>query len=143
MALSAGEQIKAAGNLYSIREFLCFGQKSALFEALKGEEAPEFATMIEQLKARIDTMPVTYEQDGKGDEAIAYLHYFHGGFDWYITEKDVSGEGHPQAFGLASMGDYPEMGYINIEELMKHGVEMDLYFEPTPIGDIQRKLMAV
>lgn len=142
MALSASRKMTTAGNLHAIREFIGMSQRSALFEALKGEEAVEFADMIDQLHARIDTMPVTYEQDGKGDEAIVYLHYFHGGFDWYITEKDMSGEGHPQAFGLASMGGWPELGYINIEELIHHGVELDLYFDPTTLGEIKKKLMA-
>lgn len=44
-----------------------------------------------------------YEQDGKGEEAIVTLHYFRGGMDWFITEKDMEPEQH-QAFGLADLG---------------------------------------
>lgn len=34
------------------------------------------------------TTPDLYEQDGKGDAAIVYAHYFVGGCDWLITEYD-------------------------------------------------------
>lgn len=81
--------------------------------------------------------PKTYEQDGKGDQAIAYLHYFTSNGDFYITEKDID-DGVTQAFGLASIGDsYPELGYISITELVKNGAEIDLHFEPKTLGEIK------
>jgi len=45
-----------------------------------------------------------------------------------------------QAFGLASMGDDPELGYISICELIELGVELDLYFTPVPIGECRAAL---
>jgi len=36
-------------------------------------------------------MPVTWEQDGAGDDAMVYLQYFYGGSDCTFTEKDVLG----------------------------------------------------
>ncbi len=71
-----------------------------------------------------------------GIEAIAYLHYFLSGFDWYITERDMERQ-QLQAFGLACMGE-EEMGYINIVEFIRNGAELDLYFEPRSL----RKILA-
>ena len=76
---------------------------------------------------------------GKGDDAIVYLHYFFGGCDWYITEKDVDG-GVQQAFGYAVLfGDKQnaELGYICITEITQFGAELDLYFTPCPLAEIK------
>ncbi len=82
-------------------------------------------------------MPKTYEQDGKGDDAVVYLHYFRGDMDWYITEKDMEAEQH-QAFGLADLGmGFPELGYINISELIDNNVELDLYWEPKTLREVK------
>ena len=43
-----------------------------------GDEADFFLSKLIDLAQQIDTMPKTYEQDGKGDQATAYLHYFLG-----------------------------------------------------------------
>ncbi|WP_281400841.1 DUF2958 domain-containing protein [sulfur-oxidizing endosymbiont of Gigantopelta aegis] len=86
----------------------------------------------------IKTMPKTGEQENKGDEAIAYLHYFVGAFDWYISEKDMLDE-QIQAFGLGSMG-YPEYGYISIAELIENNVELDLHFKPEPLKVLKQDL---
>ena len=77
-------------------------------------------------------MPKTYEQDGNGGDAIVSLHYFKGGMEWYILERDKSDE-QEQAFGLADLGDGGELGYISIQELIENGAEIDLYFTPHPI----------
>jgi hypothetical protein len=76
-------------------------------------------------------MPKTYETDGQGDEAIAHLHYFTSGFDWYITERDMEEE-QLQAFGLACVHE-TELGYISIVELLRNGAELDLHFMPKAI----------
>lgn len=158
MTLSASQKAKAVSNLRSLNEFFPHSQKQALFEFLNGEEGDFFASLIADFKTRIDAMPVTYEQDGKGDDAIAYLHYFVGGHDFYITEKDMDDGGTIQAFGLTATRHGVSLGYISIAYLSGHHehfdpdhlpdadnfpcIEMDLYFEPTPIGEIKKKLMA-
>lgn len=63
-------------------------------------------------------MDKTYEQDGKGEESIAYLHYFRGSADWYILEKDSEPEQF-QAFGWADLGGGGELGYISIIDLVQ------------------------
>ena len=84
----------------------------------------------------IKNMPVTYEQDGKGKHAIAHLHYFKGGMDWYITEKDTETE-QLQAYGHANLGfGFGELGYISIAELIQNDIELDLHFTPKTLEEI-------
>ena len=94
-----------------------------------------------ELADLIKNMPVTYGQDGKGDQAIAYLHYFRGNQDWYITERDMGSEEdktQSQAFGLADLGYGGELGYISIVELVESGIEMDMYFSPKTLAEVRR-----
>jgi hypothetical protein len=92
-------------------------------------------------------MPKTGEQDGKGEQATAYLHYFAGGqASWYITEKDAGspdddpGTGQIQAFGLADLfGDGGELGYISIAEILENGGELDFHFTPKTLAEIRGK----
>lgn len=117
-------------------------------QARQGEEREYFKNMILKLKETIGTMPKTYETDGQGNEAIATLHYFKGGSDWYIVERDAGSPDdkeqgvQAQAFGFACLnGDTQnaELGYISIEELIEYGVELDLYYTPEKIGDIKTR----
>ena len=81
-------------------------------------------------------MPITYEQDGKGNDAIIYLHYFDGSNDWFISEKDIGSE-QIQAFGLVSLDfNESELGYISIKELLENEIEFDLNWTPTKIKDL-------
>lgn len=121
-----------------LTNFLPLAQAKVLKDLIKGEEGLHFAEAVQQLEHRINTMPQSYETDGQGDKAIAYLHYFVGGCDWYITEKDMETEQH-QAFGLACIHEV-ELGYISIEELKNtRGVELDLHFEAVPLSELKKK----
>lgn len=120
-----------------LRNFLSDAQLSALGDAVYGEEGQWFIDKIAEIADRIRNMPKTYEQDGKGDEAVVYLHYFLNNMDWYITEKDMETEQY-QAFGLADLGmGYPELGYISIEEITSAGAELDLHFEPKTLAEVK------
>lgn len=120
-------------------QFIGRSQMSALKTGLKGEEADFFRDKINEINHTIATMPKTYEQDGKGDNAVAHLHYFTPGGDWYITERDKETEQH-QAFGLANpFGDGGELGYISIPELTAAGAELDLYWKPKTLAEIRGK----
>jgi hypothetical protein len=103
---------------------------------MKGEEKDFFHSKMDEMKKIFQNMPETYDQDGKGDQAIVYLHYFKGNCDWYITERDSESE-QLQAFGYADLGYGGELGYINIEELVKNGVELDLHWEEKTLGEIK------
>ncbi len=121
-----------------LRKFIGPSQLGAVSDALvHGEESDYFMDKMEELTKLFRTMPKTYEQDGKGDDAVVYLHYFRGDMDWYITEKDMEAEQH-QAFGLADLGmGFPELGYINISELIDNNVELDLYWEPKTLREVK------
>jgi len=102
------------------------------------KNSDEFDDIINELGETITNMPTTGETDGQGKDAIAYLHYFKGGSDWYITEKDIEKKQY-QAFGYAVLnGDYQfaEFGYISIEELKEMGVELDFHWTPKSINEI-------
>jgi hypothetical protein len=124
-----------------IRPFLSRSQLAAMADGCRGEEMEFFLQKFVDLAQQIETMPQTYGQDGKGDQATAHLHYFIGGSDWYITEKDMDG-GIQQAFGYAILNgddECAELGYISIEELTRHGVELDLYFTPCTLAEIKAR----
>lgn len=118
-------------------QFIGGAQRIVLSQACEGEEGSHFAKVIQDLGQLLETMPKNYEQDGKGDNSIAYLHYFMGGMNWYITERDMEDE-QLQAFGLADLDmGCAELGYICIQELIENGVELDLYWTPKTLALIK------
>lgn len=123
--------------MIDIKQFVNANQLSVIRNLQHGEESTHFFELEHKVQKIINTMPKTYEQDGKGDDAIVYLHYFINGFDWYITERDM-GDRQIQAFGLAKIQtQYAELGYISIEELITNNVELDLHFTPTRVGNFK------
>lgn len=130
--------MEAAGALMELRPFIPRSQMSTLANLIKsGEEKQAYRDKVQSLVERIKSMPVTYEQDGKGMDSVAYLHYFTSAGDYYITEKDMEGDGTTQAFGHADAGmGMGELGYISIEELTQAGAELDLYFTPAPLKQV-------
>lgn len=62
-----------------------------------------------------------------------------GSWTWFVTEFDPETN---DAFGLVH-GFEKESGYFNLEELsevrgpMGIGLEVDVYFDPTPLSEIQ------
>jgi hypothetical protein len=131
---------EAIDALMTLREFMPSSQIQVIINAMRSEEKQYFFNKVVALAELIKGMPKTYEQDGKGNKAIAYLHYFRGTMDWYITEKDA---GSPednrqvQAFGLADLGYGGELGYISIVELLENQIELDMYFTPTELENIE------
>jgi len=125
-----------------LREFIPKNELELVIDYTKGKEDGFFVEKLLELYILILTMPKTYEQDGKGDEAIAYLHYFKGGSDWFITEKDINTdkEGQVQAFGYTILNgdkEMAEMGYISIKELIENNVELDLYWTPKTLKEVK------
>lgn len=101
---------------------------------LQSEE--DFSPTLADLEAIVAKLPKLYAQDGKGGEVIAYLHYFYGPNDWYITEYDRAEN---LFFGFANLGDpvNAEFGYINPQELISSNkVELDFHFNPTKFSDL-------
>lgn len=126
----------AREDFQTLRPFLSASQADAIRKGLSGADSSYFSRKFREYSDRVRKMPVTYQQDGKGDAAIVHLHYFKGGCDWYITEKDMDGSGTTQAFGYACMGS-PELGYISIAELVRNGAELDLNWTPKTLGEVK------
>ena len=131
--------IKTAIN--TIAPFIGTAQTWAIVNGCKGEEREFFKGKILELAETIATMPKSYETDGQGKEAVAILHYFLNGWDWYITEKDAKGNGTRQAFGLVK-GFETELGYISIAEIVRAGAELDLHWTPKTLAEIRGKRVA-
>lgn len=116
------------------KPFMSAQQRNAVKQFMQGEEKQFFYDKMVELADIIRNMPHTYQQRNE-DQPTYYLHYFKGGADWHIAEKDKLGDGTLQAFGHADLfGDGGELGYINIDELVANGVELDLHFEPQKLA---------
>jgi hypothetical protein len=113
-------------------------QFEVITDAMLGEEGDHFIELIDRIHAMWQAMPKTYETDGQGCAALAQLHYFTSGCDWWIVEKDADPDhaGQIQAFGIADLGMGPEAGYISIPDLLENGAELDLYFTPKRMGEL-------
>jgi hypothetical protein len=107
----------------ALKPFLSTAQYQAMLKYCKGEEGEFFESKFEEMADRIKIMPKTYETEKTADPVVT-LHYFLGGSDWYIIEKDME-DGVSQAFGYAILnGDLmcAELGYISITELVETGL---------------------
>jgi len=87
-------------------------------------------------------IPAIYAQDGKGNQATAYVKLFtpDANWTWYITEMDPeTGE----CFGLVD-GLEKELGYFRIQELeavrgpMGLPVERDIMFQPKTLAEVAK-----
>ena len=73
-------------------------------------------------------------------EKVVHLHFYFGDCDWYVAEYD----GDDTFFGYVVLhGDMPnsEWGYFTLSELADINIcgleiEHDLYWKPTPAGEI-------
>ncbi|WP_017460711.1 DUF2958 domain-containing protein [Dyella ginsengisoli] len=119
-----------------LRSFIGYSQRRVLAMLCEGEEGEFFQNRLAELRHLIDTMPKTYEQSDKEGAAVVYLHYFMGGCDWYITEKDKERE-QLQAFGLADLGYGGELGYISLVEVLQCGAELDLHWTPKTLDEVR------
>ena len=124
-----------------LKKFIGKSQLAVMGAGVRGEEGQYFKDKFVEVAEVIKNMPHTYQTDGQGDKAVAYLHYFKGGMDWYITEKDKGDDESTdqiQAFGYADLGQGGgEVGYISIQEIIGAGVELDLHWTPKTLGQIK------
>ena len=98
--------------------------------------------LTSEIKKRLAKYP-TYSQDGKKKEAVAVCKFFlcQGAWTWYVLECDAE---YNIAYGITINGaGEGEYGYFSLPELQKVrtryglGVERDIYFKPTKLGDIK------
>ncbi|MCQ2082106.1 MAG: hypothetical protein MJZ11_10640 [Lachnospiraceae bacterium] len=94
----------------------------------------EYATIIESLGQTLQKLPPLYSQDDKGYDAIVHAHYFVGGTDIFITEREGN-----ELFGYTILnGDYEmsEMGYSSLAELKSIRVlNLDFHWEPKTLRE--------
>lgn len=127
-------------DLRILKQFVGWSQYSTISYSLN--ESNEMNSTISKLVEQLKSVPSTYETEDIEDPN-AILHYFKGGCDWWIIEKDMNLI-QEQAYGLVSLnGNYPEYGYINIEELKSLNVELDFYFTPKSAKDLKSELECV
>lgn len=141
MNASAIDLKQVTETLKRLKHFVPESQLRTMYHcAAKGEESEYFREQFIRLDGIVQTMAKTYEQEGKGDDAIVYLHYFGGSCDWYITERDSSDE-QLQAYGYANLGHGSgDFGYISIQEGLKFWqLNVDLHFEPCTIGELKQQ----
>lgn len=132
---------EAGEALIALRGFLSPGQRHVIWGYCHRDEGEWFCDKLVELAGVVRDMPSTYEQDGKGDAAKAFLHYFMGSVDIYVTEKDadLDGEGQVQAFGWSDLGYGGELGYISLPEILSAGVELDLHFDGLTVGELKAR----
>lgn len=129
----------------NLETFIGKSQMSVLKRNIRGEEGAFFKEMLKGIKQTILNMPGPYETEGRWLEKKAMLHYFKGGSDFYIFERDNFDDKQKQAFGFACLNNdklNSELGYINISELIACNVELDLYYTPLTLEEILEKFKA-
>ena len=95
----------------------------------------------EELRARLPQIGATAEEERPLILAKFFYPDFH--WTWYAIEFD----GTDLFYGYVD-GDYPELGYFSLRELLEtrgaYGcpIERDLFFEETPLQVIQQKAEA-
>ena len=127
------------------RPFLSFSQFRIMANLVKGEEGEFFARKFVEFADTVTAMPKSYDTDGQGDDAVVHLHYFFRGSDWYITERDREGKGTEQAYGHTILNgdiEMAETGYVCLDEILQHNVELDLHWKPRTLGEIKHELHA-
>jgi hypothetical protein len=120
--------------------YIEFDQLMLILELSEGEEGEFFKDKLKEIQEIVNTAPVTYGQDGKGEEAISYLHYFRNGMHYFITELDVDSEedGEIQCYGLGYINE-AERGYISLPELFQNKFEIDLHWTPKTLKQIKEE----
>jgi hypothetical protein len=88
------------------------------------------------------SLPALGATDGQGDAAVARVKFFNptGSFSWFASEYDPATG---MFFGLVK-GHETELGYFSLAELSAIrgrfglGIERDLHFTPTTLGDLRK-----
>jgi len=127
--------------LSAIKHFLSREQAQVMRTLMDGEEGPYFQAKAREMAGIILGMPKTHETANNPDPVV-YLHYFNGGSDWYVFERDMYEE-QLQTYCYACLNgwyDCAEVGLVSIEELCENGVELDLHWSPRPLSAIKEEL---
>lgn len=129
-------------DLAMLRKFIPPQQINTMFDLTAGEERGFFLEKLASVAQTVRTMPMTGET-GDDLDPIVHLHYFRGGCDVWITERDVGDGKAPrglgpqhQAFGYVDLGYGPELGYVSLPEIFSAGMELDLHWAPRTVSEV-------
>jgi len=100
--------------------------------------------ILEGIEANLKNLKGYRSQDGLGDQAMVYAHYFYGQTDYFITETDFDPEaGYENLFGFAILnGDtqFAELGAVGLEELTEsRRIELDFYWTPVTLAEAKAR----
>ena len=128
--------VRAAPALRFLRPWLSKAQMYFFTMNLVGEEGGYYADKAVELRALIESVPALYHYEDSGEPAMARLHYFRGGTDFYLAETEGA-SGASYGFGVLG-GDYlnAELGYSRAIDLASVGLELDFHYKPEPLADI-------
>ena len=120
-----------------LARYMGWPQWSSLQSLMEGgEEAAFFREIATSLSRCIADMP----EIGAHDESeMVFLHYFLGGSDVWVLEKDADG-GAERVFAFALLnGDarMAELGYVDLSHLILTGFELDFHFSPKPLAEVR------
>lgn len=95
--------------------------------------------ILEGIEENLKKLRGYRSQDGMGDNAIVYAHYFYGQTDYFITETDFDEDaGYENLIGFAILnGDtqFAEFGAVSLDELVQsRRIELDFYWMPVTLG---------
>lgn len=132
-----------------LSNFMSAVQRRALTYLLGGEESSYFIEQVTRTVKAVTNTPLTYQTESiETADKVLHLHYFKGGIDAWIVERDMGdspsdnglGEQH-QAYGKITLcgggWEEAEWGYISIKDLIDHGVELDLHWEPKTVKEMK------
>ena len=130
------QEIKDA--LAELHSIISPAQMRDLLDDLKAERNQMTNSILSaKFTARYIKCPRSYQTDGQRGEAVAQFRYFLESSEVFITELDMCGAPHHQAFGFASMNNYPfELGYVSIPELLSVGFKLDYQFVPKTVREL-------
>lgn len=94
---------------------------------------------LERIEKILEKLPVLYETEKTPlHEKTAWLRYFIGSLECYIFEAQEE-DGRIIAFGLVRSAHdmIEEMEYIDISHWLEMGIELDLYFTPCKVSELE------
>ena len=143
------EAKKLLNGAHWLAHFVSYPQRLFLLEQLRGEEGEAIADLVIHLAKAIEATPVTYATNSiDTPNKAVHLHYFGKGVDAWIVERDKGNTPEDiglgtqlQAYGKISLQgegwNGAEWGYIDIATLIRLGIEVDLYWTPKAVKEIQ------
>ena len=132
-----GGEVSNVELLEEVKEKLVPSQQVSFL--MEMDDPIEVRDMLSNVVQAYQDIPSLYNQDGKGNNAVAYLHYFVGGVDWWVTEYDRSTG---IMFGLSSLNNEWNLGYFNVSFFKNNDLspfqkpELDFYFKYQTLNEI-------